>query len=575
MVPSCTDSWCAAVRHAAATGVHRYRGSGERARTVTGRVVHRVLRPGAGRLAGSQLWLKRRESRSAVPIAGTLDAQAFTLSPDGTWLAFVASTKVMKMPVVGGASVTLVDDQADGYSGIAWLDDGTVVYARVRDSRLSIASVSSNGGASTPEWASDSARATVVAGIPGTRAVLFYRCGVTRSACDLWAGELGATEATLVLKGVKSARYAETGHLVYALDGRLMADEVDRRTFAVHGRPTVLADSISRGDLPFELSRSGTLVTRQESTSGVGAYEMMWVDRSGRATPVDSAWTFDITRYVADHGWALSPDGSRLAIGLHTDAGDDIWIKQLPRGPVSRISFDPAPEMRPRWNADGRLVSFISARPGVLQRRADGLGGDSLLKPGVIDEAVLAPDGEWLVLRTGALGAVRGGRDIVGIRRGADTARVPLIVTPFDEEAIALSPDGRWIAYQSDETGRTEVFVRAFPNTSAFKHQVSNGGSTAPLWSRDARELFFVSPAADMMSARVTAGVSISIAPPAPLFRIADELLKVEYTFYTPWDVAADGRFIMARARAGSAGTATSVVIAENWLTELRARMKR
>ena len=531
--------------------------------------------PVPGRLAGSQLWLKRRERRSAVPIPGTLDAQAFTISPDGAWLAFVASNKVMKLPVEGGASVTLVNGEADGYSGVAWLDDGTVVYTRASAPQLSVASVSSNGGASSPAWESDSARSAVIAAIPGTRAVLFYRCAFIRSACDLWAGDLGSSTPTFVLKGVTSARYAESGHLVYAQDGRLMADQFDRRSFTVRGRPTVLADSITRGDLPFELSRSGTLVTRSESSGGIGVYEMMWVDRTGRTTPVDSAWKFDITRYVADHGWALSPDGSRLAIGLNTDAGDDIWMKQLPRGPLSRITFDAAPEMRPRWSADGRFVTFISALPGVLQHRADGLGSDSLLKPGVVDEAVLSRDGAWLVLRTGALGAVTGGRDIVGVRTGADTARVPLVVTPFDEEAIALSPDGKWMAYQSDETGRTEVFVRAFPNTSAFKHQVSNGGGVAPLWSRDGRELFFVSPGADMMSARVTAGSPIAIAAPSPLFHIADDLLKVEYTFYTPWDVAADGRFIMARARVGTAGTAMSVVIAENWLMELRARMKR
>ena len=439
-----------------------------------------------------------------------------------------------------------------------------------------MASVSSNGGASSSAWVvSDTAREAVVAAISGTRAVLFYRCIASQLACDLWAGDVGTQKRTFVLKGVKWARYAESGHLVYAQDGRLMADEFDRQSFAVRGQPTVLADSITRGDLPFELSRSGTLVTRNASGAGAGAYEMMWVDRSGRTTPVDTAWKFDITRYVADHGWALSPDGSRLAIGLYTDAGDDIWIKQLPRGPLSRITFDAAPQMRPRWSADGRVVSFISASMGTVQHRADGLGGDSLLKAGVSDEAVLSPDGRWLVLRTGSNGSVAGGRDITGVRIGADTARVPLIVTAFDEEAIALSPDGKWIAYQSDETGRTEVFVRAFPNTSEFKHQVSNGGGTAPLWSRDGRELFFVSPGADMMSARVTAGAPIAIAAPAPLFHIADDLLKVEYTFYTPWDVAADGRFIMARARGGAAGLATSVVIAENWLTELQARMKR
>ena len=531
-------------------------------------------RDGVG-VVGAQLWIKRRASRSAVPIAGTGNAQAFTISPDGAWVAFVVDKAVLKVPVDGGATVTLVKSDANPYFGIAWLDDGTIVYTRGVP-RLSVASVSSNGGTSSAAWVvADTAREVVAAAISGTRAVLFYRCTGTQYACDLWSGDLETQKRSLVLKGVKWARYAESGHLVYAQDGRLMADEFDRRSLTVRGQPTVLADSITRGDAPFELSRSGMLVTRNERDTGPGAYEMLWVDRTGRATPVDSAWRFDITRYVADHGWALSPDGSRLAIGLSTDAGDDIWVKQLPRGPVSRITFDAAPQMRPRWSADGRLVTFVSGQGGAFQHRADGLGKDSLLKAGVVDEAVLSPDGAWLMLRIGSNGSVVGGRDITGVRTGADTAHVPLIVTPFDEEAIALSPDGKWIAYQSDETGRTEVFVRAFPNTSAFKHQVSNGGGVAPLWSRDGGELFFVSPGSDMMSARVTGGAPISIAAPTPLFHLADDLLKVEYAYYTPWDVAADGRFIMARARAGTKGTATSVVIAENWLTELRKRTKR
>ena len=179
-----------------------------------------------------------------------------------------------------------------------------------------------------------------------------------------------------------------------------------------------------------------------------------------------------------------------LAIGLFTDAADDIWVKRLPNGPLSRVSYDPSPEARPRWTRDGRALTFVSGRrgEGVFRHRADGLGSDSLLVKGPIDEAVLSPDGAWLVLRTGSIGSVSGGRDITGVRLGADTARVPLIVTPFDEEAIALSPDGKWIAYQSDETGRTEVFVRSFPNTSTFKHYgVERGRRRAALVARRAR----------------------------------------------------------------------------------------
>ena len=530
--------------------------------------------PSTGGTIGSQLWMKRRDSRSATPITGTAGAQTFTVSPNGEWIAFVLGTKLVKVPVAGGAPVTLVVHDANDAYGLAWLEDGTIVFTRSSGSSPpSIALVSAGGGEFVDVLKSDSARLTVLAPIVGTHSILFDRC-TALAACDVWAIDLKSRKTSIVLRGVNWARYAATGHIVYAQYERLMAVGFDPGTFAVRGQPVALADSVMRGGRPFELSRSGTLVVRADGGAGSDAFEMVWVDRGGRVTPVDTTWKFNLSAYQANQGWALSPDGARLAIGLSTDAGDDIWVKQLPHGPLSRITFDSAPEFRPRWTRDGSALTFVTAGTGqgVYRHRADGLGSDSLLVKGLVDEAVVSPDGAWLVLRAGSNGPVTGGRDITGVRLGADTSRVPLIVTSFDEEAIALSPDGKWIAYQSDETGRSEIFIRSFPNTSAFKQQVSSGGGAAPLWSRDGRELFFVSSGNDMVTARVTAGVPISVAAPVSLFHISDDLLKVEYTFYTPWDVAADGRFIMAR-HTGS--TATTVVVAENWLTELKARMKR
>src|SRR5262249_53769672 len=157
--------------------------------------------------------------------------------------------------------------------------------------------------------------------------------------------------------------------------------------------------------------------------------------------------------------------------------GDDIWVKPLPHGAAYRLTFDPAADQRPHWSSDGRRITFVSARKdgGVYEHAADATGNDSLLFSGAADEGMLSPDGRWLLLRQGAVGPVKGGRNITGIHFGAGTAPVPLVSTPFDEEAIALSPDGRWLAYQSDETGRTEVFVRPFPETNSGKKQVSSG----------------------------------------------------------------------------------------------------
>jgi Tol biopolymer transport system component len=188
---------------------------------------------------------------------------------------------------------------------------------------------------------------------------------------------------------------------------------------------------------------------------------------------------------------------------------------------------------------------------------------------------MISGDGAWLVFREGANGSVRGGRDIRAQRLTGDTTTIPLIVTPFDEDAIALSPDSKWIAYQSDETGTTELFVRSFPNIDGFKRQVSNGGGAAPVWSRNGRELFFLSGSKDMMAAKVTAGTSPTVGTATVLFHVPDDLLKVEYLYYTPWDVMPDGRFIMARmVKTGEPGRSV-VIVAENWLTELKARLKR
>jgi len=160
------------------------------------------------------------------------------------------------------------------------------------------------------------------------------------------------------------------------------------------------------------------------------------------------------------------------------------------------------------------------------------------------------------------------------MRLGKDTASVPLLSTDFDEEAIALSPDGKWMAYQSDETGRTEVFVRPFPNTDAGKTQVSSGGGLAPLWSRDGKELFYLRADKNMMASRVIPAATIGFTEPDVLFHVPDELLAAEALYYTPWDVARDGRFLMARLLGGDSGQSGALVVVENWVEELLARLK-
>ena len=308
---------------------------------------------------------------------------------------------------------------------------------------------------------------------------------------------------------------------------------------------------------------------------------MVWVDRTGRETPVDSSWTFRLTEYGDNYGWSLSPDGARLAIGLATDAGDNIWVKQvLPPGPLSRVSYDGASAFRPRWMPDGRSLMFGSNRPGegtggLYRRAANGTGADSLIRRAAagIFEGAWSPDGKWLLFRTGGVIGQSGGRDIIGIRPGVDSAPVPVVATPYDEEAIALSPDGHWLAYESNETGRTEVFIRPFPRTDSGKWQVSNDGGLAPLWARNGRELFYVNTNRDMMAVTVGSGAEPRLGERRRLFHLKDDWYMTPTEYYTPFDVAPDGRFMMARQVNAPSALALPLIVVDNWFEELRQKV--
>ncbi len=538
------------------------------------------LGPGGG---GNQLWMKRRENYTATPIPGTSGAASFTISPDGGWIALTVAGRLSKLPVGGGTAVPLVGDSVGSVYGVAWLDDGTIVYS-LRGA-AGLMRVSENGGTPSLAWRSDSLASSRPSALPGGRGVTFLSCSLGCTEVQLWVLDLRTNRARLLLRKASTGVYvAEAGgHLVYSGEtGGLFAVPFDLDRLELTGTPISLGEQLAVGtDLSldlFHLSRGGTLTAVVGGRSLTGrTFEMVWVDRNGRQTPVDATWTFQLTALANNHGWALSPDGSRFAIGLFTGAGDDIWVKPLPRGAPYRVTFDPRPDMRPHWTSDSRFISFVTVRQpgGLYLRRADGAGSDSVLFEGVVDEGVVTPDGRALVLRQGALGPMAGGRNITGLRLGTDKAPVPLLATEFDEEAVALSPNGQWMAYQSDETGRTEVFVRPFPNTEAGKKQVSSKGGLAPLWSRDGTELFYLSGANNMMVARVTAGSIIETSEPQVLFHVPDELLGAQALFYTPWDVARDGRFLMARLVSGDAGSAGGILVVENWIEELKAKVKR
>ena len=547
---------------------------------------------GPGEVGGTQIWLKSRDSDEAEPLAGTSTAVSFTFSPDGRWIAFTQQNQqVKKVPILGGAAIALADF-AQATRGIAWLDDGTIVY--LESGARVLKRIPDVGGPATVIWEADSTQPTTAyypVAIAGGRGVLFTVCeggAGCPAAMDVWAANLRSLKAQRVAPGAIRAFYAPTGHLVYVRrDGGMLAVPFSARSLRATGAPFPVKDSIAIGVLSipaFALSNEGTLLTRVGGSSAIFVTrELVWVDRAGRETAVDPTFTFVTTSFGANVGWAISPDGNRVAIGLNTEAGDNVWVKQLPRGPLSRLTFDSTESFRPRWTRDGRSVIYTTRRGNnavLMRRAADGTGKEEIVfrVAGIgIYEGAWAPDGKSLALRAGGTVAVAGGRDIMIARPGIDSVPTPLVAsTQFDESGIAISPDGRWLAYESNETGRTEVYLRPFPNADGGKWQVSAEGGRAPLWNRNGRELFYVNGAREMVVVPVGPGVSPQIGTRRTLFKMRDELYLADQENYTPFDISPDGqRFLMARRVQGAAVQVSPLVVTENWFEELKRIVAR
>ena len=527
-----------------------------------------------------QLWLKARDQYDASPVPGTERAWNAAFSPDGKWIAFVSGVHLEKVAVSGGAPMTIGDSASNSQAGLAWLDDGTIVY--IQDGGLALLRVSAEGGPSTvilrspfTLWGASP--------LPGSRAVLYTAC--PDAACnelDAMALDLRSGASHLVVTNASMAEYLPTGDLLYVqADGAAFAVPFDLGSLRAKGTAVSVLDSVAQypGYPLLAVSRSGTLVVRRGGSGIIaGQYQMVWVDRSGQETPINMGGPLSIDPGGGNPGWALSPDGRRLAIGLFTQDGGNIWVKQLPDGPLSRATFDSVPDLRPRWLPGGRAISFVAINGGVYELReanADGTGGQTVLarNPDGIYEGAVSADGRWIVVRVrGGIGAQR--REILGYRPG-DTTAVPLIVNAgYDENAFRISPDSHWIAYESDETGRREVYVRPFPNTNAGKWQASTDGGYAPLWAPSGRELFFVDAQRRMTVVPFTPGSPPRIGAPKVLFPLASDLYLWENDYYTPFDISPDGkRFIMAKLIGATGAEQSPLIVVDNWFTELKRDM--
>ncbi|WP_411281634.1 protein kinase domain-containing protein [Gemmatimonas sp.] len=548
-----------------------------------------------------QLYIKRRDEVTMRPLVGTEGGSGPFFSPDGAWIGFFANGQMRKVPVTGGASLTLAESVDPTYNQGAWLSDGSIVLydltthtlrrLRSGDVKAQVIVSPAKLGGRYP-W--------LPSALPDARGILFTahltNCvgPVSCRPSRVYAYDARKDTILELFKDAVGAWYVPTGHVLYLTSaGTLMAARWDNTTLSATAKAVPILDGIQAPG--FVVSREGTalyLLGAPEFAPGPKPNAaLVWVDRNGRIEPVDSSWQVNTggfyNRADLPTGWgvALSPDGRRIALSLLTELGTDIWIKQLPKGPLSRLTLDPAIDRAPMWTDEGRAISFLSDRTippqttrqtgrfGLWQQSVDGTGEPKLLwgKDAPTD-GFSSPNGRWVVL--GATGASSDG-DVLAAQPGVDSVARQIVTTRYDEGGSVLSPDSRWLAYVSNEQGAYEVFVRPFPDASGGKWQVSTGGGSAPLWAHNGRELFYVR-GKSMFVVRISPGPPFVAEPPRVLFAIPDRVRSGSLAQGTFAITPDDQRFLMVRDRSWEdmAGRPTMVVV-ENFFDELRAKLKQ
>jgi eukaryotic-like serine/threonine-protein kinase len=553
-----------------------------------------------------QLYIKHRDEVTAQPLAGTEGGSGPFFSPDGAWIGFFAHGQLRRIPSTGGASLKLADSVDPEFNHGAWLEDGSIFYydlpthslRRLRSGEAAshaIASPATLGGYAP--W--------LPTPLPSARGILFTAhlttCvgPVSCRPSRVYVYDERRDTVRALFDDAIGAWYVPTGHVVYLTSsGTLMAVPWDNAALAATGPPVPILDGIQAPG--FVVSDEGTalyLLGPPEFAPGpTPNAAVVWVDRSGHVEPVDPSWqvntggTYDVADPSLGTGWglALSPHGRRIAVTLLTDLGTDIWIKQLPIGPVSRLTLYAGEDRAPAWTPDGRAITFLSDRPipsdtmpqaqrfGLWEQATEGTGEPRLLwGKDAPTEGFWSPDGRWIILGTiGSAGDSAGG-DILALRPGVDSVARRLVATEYDEEGPALSPDSRWLAYSSNEQGENEVFVRPFPDVNGGKWQVSSGGGSAPVWAHSGRELFYVG-GGDMKAVEIHPGPPFSAESPRVLFVIPDRVRTGSLDGVTFAITPDDQRFLMVRDNswADIAGT-PRVVVVENFFQELREKVKK
>ncbi len=524
----------------------------------------------------NSLHLRYLNQMTSTPLPGTEGAAVPFFSPDGDWVAFAQDDKLKKISILGGPPLTLCD--APGFRGGTWSDDDVIVFAP--QSRSGLYRVAAAGGTPEPltnlqstttpsENSSDlSSIATHrwPAFLPDGQHVLYTDADDNDDYANAVIKVLSLEDLStkVILRGGTFPRFAASGHLVFARDRTLYAAPFDPEALETTG-PAVpvlegLAGGVNWGCLQCTMSREGTLIYLPAG-GGAGKMEMVWLDREGTATPA-SGLTRGFQRA------SLSPDGKAVAVSISDGDISSIWVLDFTRDNLTRFTFGDQVDISPVWSPDGQWIAFSRQVKGgnfeIFRQRANGDGEAERLtdSPDFDRPESWSPDSRTLIYQARRPGS--NDSDILLLRLEGEPSSETFLDTSFSEGDAHISPDGRWVAYISNETGDPEIYVRRLAGTGGGRVKVSTTGGISPLWAPDNKELIYRDLDNNLMSVDFTSSAD-TFTPTAP--RQLLELL--------PWDrgpevIAADERGILILRPVGSATADTwDPVVVVNWLTEL------
>jgi len=527
-----------------------------------------------GSFQGSQLFLRSLDQPGAKLIPGTLDAWQPFFSPDSQWVGFFTGSELRKAPVSGGPVVTITSAAGLFRGGATWSTDGTIYFTRYSalegsgTTKTGIFSVSAGGGEVRPvtTLASDETAHRQPALLPGERAVLFTvsygrptgMTGATfQRATKVAVRSLDSGAQRTLIEDASFARYVPTGHLLYVKGDSLLAVPFDVRRLELSGPPVVVSSQVavnSDGTAQLAVSSDGILAYVERGSTD--RRSLVWVDRQGSSSPTTLGFrSFDTPR--------LAPDGGRIAALVREKGQADVWVQERTSGALSRLTFDGV-QTGLIWTPDGREITFSTMhddKPAIASQEVDGdrpthevAATGRGVWPGSWSR-----DGQTLAfMDSGNAG------DVSAIRRGTSEV-TPFVNTRATEWGARLSPDDRWMAYTSNESGHWEVYVKPFPGPGA-RRQISTDGGAEIVWSRNGRELFYRN-GAKLMAVDIETQPVFSAGTPHLLFEGPFVRGQPGLPGY---DVSVDGRrFLMVKPDEAEA-TQRPIHVVINWFDELR-----